>query len=132
LAGFQQGFTVCVRQEPQWTLALSFAVPFGFQIDLNAPYDLRARLRLVTLATLHGLVRHVMPVVVNQSLPKISGREISCLKWAARGKTASEISTLIGVSEATVVFHLNNLMKKLRVNNRTQAIAVGISMGLAT
>ena len=131
-ADFQQGFTICVRQEPQWTLALSIAAPYGLQIDLNVPYDLRARLRLVTLASLHSLVRHVMPVVVNQSLPKISGREISCLKWAARGKTASEISTLIGVSEATVVFHLNNLMKKLRVSNRTQAIAVGISMGLTT
>lgn len=131
-ADFQQGFTLCVRQEPQWTLALSFAAPYAYQFDLNVPYDLRARLRLVTLAALHSLVRHVMPIVVNQALPKISGREISCLKWAARGKTASEISTLIGVSEATVVFHLNNLMKKLKVNNRTQAIAVGISMGLTT
>jgi DNA-binding CsgD family transcriptional regulator len=79
---------------------------------------------------LHVLVQVVMPKLVNESIPKISTREIHCLKWAARGNTAAEISAIMFISEATVVFHLNNLIRKLKVNNRTQAIAVGISLGL--
>lgn len=61
----------------------------------------------------------------------LTPREIECLLWSAEGKTAWEISRIIGVSERTVKFHIMNVMKKLGVHSRTHAVARAISLGLA-
>lgn len=54
---------------------------------------------------------------------RLSIREDECLKWSAEGKTAWEISRILGISERTVVFHLNNAGAKLNACNRVQAMA---------
>lgn len=59
-------------------------------------------------------------------------REQECLLWSAEGKTAWEIGQILNISERTVTFHLQNVCHKLDVNNRQQAIARAISLGLIT
>jgi DNA-binding response OmpR family regulator len=49
-------------------------------------------------------------------------REVETLTWAARGKTFSEIGTILGLSKRTVEFHLENARRKLGVATRTQAL----------
>ena len=49
-------------------------------------------------------------------------RERECLTWAADGKTSGEIAMLLGISDNTVNFHLNNAMQKLDVVSRQHAI----------
>ncbi len=61
---------------------------------------------------------------------KLTNREQQCLLWAAEGKTTWETSKILGVSERTVVFHIQNASQKLQVNNRQQAVARSISLGL--
>lgn len=58
-------------------------------------------------------------------------REIECLLWTARGKTAWEISMILKVSERTVNFHLGNAMRKLGVYNKTHAVARMLTSGIA-
>lgn len=67
-----------------------------------------------------------------RQLPAIllSARERDCLSWAARGKTSWEIGRVLGISTATVNFHLANTAMKLGVNGRVRAVAQGIRMGL--
>ena len=60
----------------------------------------------------------------------LTDREREVLTWAGRGKTSSEIATIIGVSERTVDFHFDQAMKRLGVTNRTQAVAMAVSQGL--
>jgi DNA-binding CsgD family transcriptional regulator len=60
----------------------------------------------------------------------LTAREIDALRWAAEGKTSWEIGQLIGITERTVIFHLNNAAKKLGVLGRRQAVAKAISMQL--
>jgi len=62
--------------------------------------------------------------------PRLSGREIECLKWASTGKTSWEISIILEISERTVTFHLTNTQKKLQAVNRTQAIVKAVRFGL--
>lgn len=62
--------------------------------------------------------------------PHLTQRELECLHWAAGGKTSWEIGRLIGVSERTVVFHLQNAARKFGVTARQQAIARAIALGL--
>jgi DNA-binding CsgD family transcriptional regulator len=60
----------------------------------------------------------------------VSAREIDCLKWMAAGKTAWEVSAILGISERTVRFHLNAAREKLQCITTTQAVAKAVSQHL--
>lgn len=62
--------------------------------------------------------------------PQLTQRERECLLWAAEGKTAWETAQILGISERTVIFHLQNVGEKLGCNNRQQTIARAIAQGL--
>lgn len=64
--------------------------------------------------------------------PPISAQESQCLNWVALGKTSAEIGQIMSIAEPTVVFHVKNVMEKLDVKNRSQAIAVAFRLGLLT
>lgn len=51
----------------------------------------------------------------------LSQREMECLKWAARGKTAWEIGRILGISRSTAAYHRDNAKKKLGVKTAIQA-----------
>lgn len=63
---------------------------------------------------------------------ELSNREKECLLWTAEGKTSWETANILGVSERTVVFHLQNAAKKLKSTNRIQAVARATSLRLIT
>jgi PAS domain S-box-containing protein len=56
----------------------------------------------------------------------LSQREKEILNWVMQGKSSWDISTIINISESTVKFHINNLMKKLGAVNRTHAVAIAM------
>ncbi|WP_169308679.1 response regulator transcription factor [Citrifermentans bemidjiense] len=60
----------------------------------------------------------------------MSSREIECLRCSAEGKTSWEISQILGVSERTVTFHMQNASGKLQVSNRSHAVARAVSLGV--
>lgn len=60
----------------------------------------------------------------------MSARELDCLKWTAAGKTAWEASKILGISERTVIFHLNAARKKLNCTTTTQAVAKAVATQL--
>jgi DNA-binding NarL/FixJ family response regulator len=57
----------------------------------------------------------------------LTDREREVLTWVGRGKTSSEIATILGLSERTVNFHCDQAMKRLNVINRAQAVAKAVS-----
>ncbi len=61
---------------------------------------------------------------------KLTPRENDCLLWAAQGKTADEISTILSISERTVRFHLRNVSEKLNTVNTTHSVALAVAQGL--
>ncbi len=58
----------------------------------------------------------------------VSQREKEVLNWLKVGKSSWDISVILGISESTVNYHVYNIMKKLGVNNRPQAVAVATHM----
>lgn len=56
----------------------------------------------------------------------LTSRERDCLSWAAEGKTAWETSVILGIAEATVIFHIENAKKKLGAKTTTQAVAIAV------
>jgi len=61
---------------------------------------------------------------------ELTTREIECLEWIARGKTAWEVARILHLSEYTVTFHTRNAIAKLGTNNRSHAVAKAISKAL--
>jgi LuxR family transcriptional regulator len=60
----------------------------------------------------------------------LSTRETEVLKWSAEGKTASDIATILNLSERTVNFHVSSAIKKLGVNNKISAVVHAARGGL--
>jgi len=60
----------------------------------------------------------------------LTDREIEALTWVARGKSSTDISVLMNVSERTVNFHVNNVIRKLGVATRVQAAIRCALLGL--
>jgi DNA-binding NarL/FixJ family response regulator len=69
-----------------------------------------------------------------QRLPEadLSAREIEILRFIARGRSNKEIGGHLGISESTVKGHINHLLSKLRANDRTEAVTLGLRRGLIT
>lgn len=53
----------------------------------------------------------------------LSPREREILDWIRMGKTNSEISCILGIAFSTIKNHVQRILIKLQVNNRTQAIS---------
>jgi DNA-binding response OmpR family regulator len=51
----------------------------------------------------------------------LTDREVETLTWAARGKTSSEIATILGLTKRTVDFHIDNARLKLNATSRMHA-----------
>jgi len=87
--------------------------------------------------TQHFLIRQLLPHV-NAILsrpgflesPSITNKELEALQWASQAKSYWEIGAIMGITERTVKFHFNNIFRKLRVNNREQAVRKGAILGL--
>ena len=60
----------------------------------------------------------------------LTEREVEILRWTAAGKTAWEIGNILNISERTVNFHVQNVMEKFGVHNKTHAAAKALGMGL--
>ena len=56
----------------------------------------------------------------------LSQREAEVLVWLARGKTNREMGHILGISPRTINKHLEQIFKKLEVDNRTNAAAKAI------
>ena len=69
----------------------------------------------------HAVHEHAARVLAPQfrALPQLTERECDVLRWTADGKTSGEIGDILGLSERTVNFHINNCMEKLGAVNKT-------------
>jgi DNA-binding CsgD family transcriptional regulator len=60
----------------------------------------------------------------------LTPREREVLSWAAEGKSDQVISEIVGLSYATIRFHMSNIFLKLEVNERTLAVMKAVRHGL--
>ena len=61
---------------------------------------------------------------------ELTGRETEVLKQIVAGKSNREIGTILFISEATVKTHINSLLGKLGVSDRTQAATTALQRGI--
>ncbi|HYY99540.1 MAG TPA: response regulator transcription factor [Pyrinomonadaceae bacterium] len=60
----------------------------------------------------------------------LTGRELEVLELIVRGRSNKEIGASLGISEATVKSHINSILGKLGVTDRTQAATTALQRGI--
>lgn len=60
----------------------------------------------------------------------LSKRELDILKLVFKGMSNPEIGAALGISEGTVRVHMSNIMNKLGVKRRTEAVSAALARGL--
>jgi DNA-binding NarL/FixJ family response regulator len=77
-----------------------------------------------------------IPAAVAQRLaermvgPSLTSRELEVLKCIVAGKSNRDIGLQLSISEATVKTHINNILGKLGVTDRTQAATTALQRGI--
>ena len=62
--------------------------------------------------------------------PSLTDRELGVLREIVSGKSNKEIGKELNISEATVKTHINSILGKLGVTDRTQAVTAAIQRGI--
>jgi DNA-binding NarL/FixJ family response regulator len=60
----------------------------------------------------------------------LTQREVEVLRLTAKGLRNRDIARVIGRTEETVKVHLKNIMAKLEVEDRTEAVTLGLQRGI--
>jgi DNA-binding NarL/FixJ family response regulator len=118
------------------------AVKFGADgyllknLTANQFYDMLDGLQRGEAAMTRQTTAHLMKGLAGGSslLPslhqELTQREIELLQLMADGMSNKVIAETLCVSENTVKYHLKNMMQKLGVQNRTEAVAHAMRIGL--
>jgi two-component system NarL family response regulator len=76
------------------------------------------------------LLRH--QELLQSRKPVLTGREIEVLSLVAQGQTSRQIGTLLFISENTVKNHIRNILDKLGLHSRSEAVLYAVREDLIT
>ncbi len=87
------------------------------------------------IRTVHAGKTRIPPAVAQRLAertggPSLTARELGVLKLIVAGKSNKEIGKELEISEATVKTHINSILSKLAVNDRTQAATTALQRGI--
>lgn len=87
------------------------------------------------IRTVHAGGRHIpaaiaMRLAERMASSDLTSREMEVLELIVRGQSNKEIGASLKISEATVKSHVNNILSKLGVTDRTQAVTTALQRGL--
>ncbi|WP_052120874.1 helix-turn-helix transcriptional regulator [Inquilinus limosus] len=123
-AGIRRGVTIPIHDRQGRASSLTLA-EFGMEPDFQRCIDRHQHALHLVALHLHARLRQDERPEP-QARPTLTPREIDCLQWAAKGKSASDIAEIMRISRRTVVFHTENAKQKFGVATLSQAIARGL------
>ncbi len=118
-------FPVSTRGHKHSLLILFSSAEWASDLSRSDISDVQSMVRRI-----HDAASQLISNRKPEGRPQLSPREVECLKWVAAGKTNWEIAAILGVSRRTVVFHLQNVSRKLDTSNRQHSVSKAISAGL--
>jgi DNA-binding NarL/FixJ family response regulator len=114
----------------------------GFLLKTAPPEDLITAVKViaggdallspsVTRRVVEEFARSQRPPAPSADLERLTAREREVLQLVAEGLSNAEIAESLVVSEATVKTHISNLLSKLGLRDRVQAVIFAYEHGLA-
>ncbi len=88
-----------------------------------------------TIRAVHAGKSHIPPAIAERLAERMAAqdltpREFEVLEHIVHGESNKEIAVELNISEATVKTHINSLLSKLCVTDRTQAATAAIQRGI--
>jgi len=75
--------------------------------------------------------RHIAARLADRMMRSdLTARELQILELLAQGSTNKQIAGALDISDNTVRHHVNNIMEKLHVSDRTEAVATALRHGV--
>lgn len=113
----------------------------GFLLKNASPEDLIDAVRIVaagnallapsvTRRLIEEFARRPAPSASPASWKELTERELDVLRLLAKGMTNAEIAAALFVGEATVKTHVSNVLTKLNLRDRAQAVVFAYESGL--
>ncbi|MEH2340443.1 MAG: response regulator transcription factor [Nostoc sp.] len=92
---------------------------------------------LNAIRAIHSGQKYIPPEVGAKLLqrisnPELSERELEVLRLMAQGMGNQEIGTALSIGESTVKSHINRILSKLGVSDRTQAVIAAVKRGIVS
>jgi two-component system, NarL family, response regulator LiaR len=132
-----------VHEDTEYVLKILEAGAAGYLIKDIPGKEIAFAIRLVVEGEsvlsdgiVSSLLKHAIRYPAKLPVPvvgdRLSAREIEIFKLAARGMSNKEISQDLNLNLRTVKNHFVNIFSKLNVGSRTEAVIVGLRLGLIT
>ena len=102
----------------------------AYLLKETPPDDLVETIRIV-----HAGQEHFPPAIAAKlaqriSSPNLTDRELEVLQLIVEGKNNKEIGLILSITEGTVKVHVNHILSKLGVRDRTQAVTTALQRGI--
>ncbi|HEY9659139.1 MAG TPA: response regulator transcription factor [Allocoleopsis sp.] len=103
----------------------------GYLLKDSEPEELLTAIRTVSRGQQYIPSNVAAKLVQRMTAPELSDRELDVLRLVGQGMSNQEISTALNISESTVKTHINRILSKLNVKDRTQAAIIALKRGIA-
>jgi DNA-binding NarL/FixJ family response regulator len=99
--------------------------------------DMGREMLIGAIRAVHSGTQWVSPAIQRQFTDRVlrqqlTVREMEVLRLLARGLTNKEIANVFSISASTVKNHVNSLLTKLEVADRTEAVSLCLSRGIVS
>ena len=125
--GIRSGVTAALKGSPDRVNAIT-AISYSHVIadpKITNAVAILAHAAL-TRATILG-IPSVDIAEESKALKQLSGKQLEILHWAREGKSNRDIATIMGLSKRAIDYHMSEILRKLGVASRAQAIVVSSS-----
>jgi LuxR family quorum sensing-dependent transcriptional regulator len=125
--GLRDGFITPVHQIDSNIASVSLTGAQKFDLSTSD----RAALRLLSLYYCSFGLRLKHRADADSAAKVVfTPRQRECLQWVRAGKSSWEIGEILGISERTVNFHIEEVCRRLNVQTRQQAVIEAVIRGL--
>ena len=102
----------------------------GYLLKDTSSEELATAIRTVDQGQKYIPQQVIMKLAERINNTELTKREVEVLKLLTKGKSNQEIGLVLKITEGTVKFHVNNILTKLNVSDRTGAVITAFKRGL--
>jgi DNA-binding NarL/FixJ family response regulator len=102
----------------------------GYLLKTVQPEELLLTIRKAACGERHIAAEASARLAARSPRSHLSPRELAVLRLVVGGKRNKEIATVLDITEGTVKIHVSNILVKLGVSDRTEAVTAALQRGI--